>query len=175
LQIPEMIRERRSIRAFSDREVPEKEAELLVEAACLAPSAGNRQPWEFVIVRDDENKRRLAEAAYGQYFIAEAPVVFVVCADPGRSASRYGRRGTELYCLQDTSAAVQNLLLTAKANGLGSRRCSQGCEARRHCSRGLPGRGSVAASEEAPLRGHPQGEVLASSDPCAVGYLSVDR
>ena len=120
MQIPEMIRERRSIRAFSDREVPEKEAELLVEAACLAPSAGNRQPWEFVIVRDDENKRRLAEAAYGQHFIAEAPVVFVVCADPSRSASRYGRRGIELYCLQDTAAAVQNLLLTAKANGLGS-------------------------------------------------------
>lgn len=115
-----MISERRSIRAFTDREISEKEAELLVEAACLAPSAGNRQPWEFVIVRDDENKRRLAEAAYGQYFIAEAPVIFVVCADPSRSASRYGRRGIELYCLQDTAAAVQNLLLTAKANGLGS-------------------------------------------------------
>lgn len=120
MQIPDMISERRSIRAFTDREISEKEAELLVEAACLAPSAGNRQPWEFVIVRDDENKRRLAEAAYGQYFIAEAPVIFVVCADPSRSASRYGRRGIELYCLQDTAAAVQNLLLTAKANGLGS-------------------------------------------------------
>jgi len=120
LQIPGMIRERRSVRAFTDREVSEKEAELLVEAACLAPSAGNRQPWEFVIVRDNESKRRLAEAAHGQYFIAEAPIVFVVCADPGRSASRYGRRGTELYCLQDTAAAVQNLLLTAEANGLGS-------------------------------------------------------
>lgn len=120
LHVPEMIRERRSIRAFTDKEISEGDAELLVEAACLAPSAGNRQPWEFVIVRDEKNKRRLAEAAYGQYFIAEAPIVFVVCADPGRSASRYGRRGTELYCLQDTAAAVQNLLLTAKANGLGS-------------------------------------------------------
>jgi nitroreductase len=120
VQIPDMIEERRSIRAFTDRVISEKEAELLVEAACLAPSAGNRQPWEFVLVRDDENKQRLAEAAYGQYFIAEAPVIFVVCADPRRSASRYGRRGIELYCLQDTAAAIQNLLLTAKANGLGS-------------------------------------------------------
>jgi len=120
MQIPEMIRERRSIRAFSKRDISEDDGELLVEAACWAPSAGNRQTWEFVIVRDGANKQRLAEAAYGQYFIAEAPVVFVVCADPSRSASRYGRRGSELYCLQDTAAAVQNLLLTAKANGLGS-------------------------------------------------------
>ncbi len=120
LQIPDIIRERRSIRAFTDREISEEEAKLLVEAARLAPSAGNRQPWEFVIVRDDENKRRLAKAAHGQYFIAEAPVIFVVCVDPGRSGSRYGRRGVELYCLQDTAAAIQNLLLTAEANGLGS-------------------------------------------------------
>lgn len=119
MRIPEMIKERRSIRAFSDRDISDGDVELLVEAACWAPSAGNRQPWEFVVVRDEENKRRLVEAAYGQSFIAEAPVVFVVCADPSRSASRYGRRGVELYCLQDTAAAVQNLLLTAAANGLG--------------------------------------------------------
>jgi len=120
MRIPELIKERRSIRAFSDRPIPDEDVEVLVEAACWAPSAGNRQPWEFVVVRDGENKRRLVEAAHGQSFIAEAPVVFVVCADPDRSAARYGRRGAELYCLQDTAAAVQNLLLTATANGLGA-------------------------------------------------------
>jgi len=120
MRIPELIKERRSIRAFSDRPIPDEDVEVLVEAACWAPSAGNRQPWEFVVVRDGENKRRLVEAAHGQSFIAEAPVVFVVCADPGRSAARYGRRGAEFYCLQDTAAAVQNLLLTATANGIGA-------------------------------------------------------
>ena len=120
MRIPEAIKKRRSIRAFSDQDISDQDVELLVEAACCAPSAGNRQPWEFVIIRDSDNKRNLAKAAYGQYFLAEAPVVFVVCADPDRSASRYGRRGSELYCLQDTAAAVQNLLLTATANGLGS-------------------------------------------------------
>ena len=120
MRIPELIKERRSIRAFSDRQISDEDVEVLVEAACWAPSAGNRQPWEFVVVRDEKNKRRLVEAAHGQSFIAEAPVVFVVCADPGRSAARYGRRGAELYCLQDTAAAVQNLLLTATANGLGA-------------------------------------------------------
>ncbi|MFQ6053761.1 MAG: nitroreductase family protein [Candidatus Bathyarchaeia archaeon] len=119
MRIPDVIRDRRSVRAFSGGDLSDDDVETLVEAACLAPSAGNRQPWEFVVVRKPENKGRLAEAAYGQSFVAEAPVVFVVCADPGRSASRYGRRGVELYCLQDTAAAVENLLLTAVANGLG--------------------------------------------------------
>lgn len=120
MRIPEMIRDRTSVRAFTHRDISDDDVRLLVEAACLAPSAGNRQPWEFVVVRDGRNKRRLVDAAHGQSFIAEAPVIIVVCADPGRSASRYGRRGAELYCLQDTAAAVQNLLLTAAANDLGS-------------------------------------------------------
>ena len=120
MRIPEVIKVRRSIRSFYDRDLSDAEVAVLVEAACCAPSAGNRQPWEFIVVREGENKHRLAKAAYGQTFIAEAPVVFVVCADPGRSASRYGRRGAELYCLQDTAAAVQNLLLTAVANGMGA-------------------------------------------------------
>ena len=94
--------------------------DLLIEAACCAPSAGNMQPWEFIVVRDEEVKERLAKAAGDQSFISEAPVVCVVCAVPGRSGSRYGDRGRELYCLQDTAAAVQNLMLTASANGLGS-------------------------------------------------------
>jgi nitroreductase len=120
MHIPKMIRDRRSIRAFSDRELSDEDAELLVEAACCAPSAGNLQPWAFIIVRDLETKKKLVQAANGQSFIAEASVVFVVCAILERSASRYGSRGRELYCLQDTAAAVQNLMLTAVANGLGS-------------------------------------------------------
>lgn len=120
MHIPEAIRERKSVRAFTDRDVSFDEAELLVEAACLAPSAGNLQPWEFVVVRDRIVKGKLADAAHGQNFIYQAPVVFVICAVPRRSALRYGRRGSELYCLQDTAAAVQNLILTARENGLGS-------------------------------------------------------
>lgn len=120
MHIPEAIRERKSVRAFTSRDVSDLEAELLVEAACLAPSAGNLQPWEFVVVRDRIMKGKLTDAAHGQSFIYQAPVVFVVCAVPRRSAVRYGSRGRELYCLQDTAAAIQNLLLTAKENGLGS-------------------------------------------------------
>ncbi|MDI3281532.1 MAG: nitroreductase family protein, partial [Bacillota bacterium] len=114
------IRERRSIRRFKPSPIPDATLGRLVEAAALAPSAGNLQPWHFCVVKDEAVRRSLARAAGGQSFIAAAPVALVVCADPLRSASRYGRRGAELYCLQDTAAAVQNLLLAATAFGLGS-------------------------------------------------------
>ena len=67
----------------------------------------------------DELKARLAAAAH-QEFVAEAPVVIVVCAVPGESARRYGERGRSLYSLQDTAAATQNILLAAAELGLGS-------------------------------------------------------
>ena len=120
IRIPEPILERRSIRAYAEGELSREDVEKLIEAAILAPSAGNLQPWEFIAVTDPETKMKLAEAALGQYFIAQAAVVIVVCAVPSRSAARYGRRGSELYCLQDTAAAVANILLTAAANGLGA-------------------------------------------------------
>ncbi|HHX95356.1 MAG TPA: nitroreductase family protein [Clostridia bacterium] len=116
----EAIKERRSTRAFKEDEVPLATITRLVEAACHAPSAGNIQPWQFYIVTDTEKKKSLVKAALGQGFLAQAPVVIVVCAEPERSASRYGQRGSELYCLQDTAAAVQNILLGANALGLGT-------------------------------------------------------
>jgi nitroreductase len=120
LELFEAIRLRRSTRAFTEEEVSEEEVKKLLEAARLAPSAGNIQPWSFVVVRDANIKRRLAEAALNQFFIEEAPVVIVVCADSNRSGQSYGSRGTDLYCIQDTAAAIQNLLLGAVALGLGT-------------------------------------------------------
>ncbi len=108
------------MRAFTREDVSEEEVERLIDAARWAPSAGNIQPWEFVIVTRAETKRRLSVAALDQMFIEEAPVVIVVCADEARSASRYGGRGANLYCLQDTAAATQNILLAAHALGLGA-------------------------------------------------------
>jgi nitroreductase len=118
LDVFEAIMKRRSIRAYASEEVSEEEVERLIEAARWAPSAGNIQPWEFVIVKNAETKRRLAGAALNQTFIQEAPVVIVVCADVGRSSWGYGSRGASLYCLQDTAAATENMLLAATALGL---------------------------------------------------------
>jgi nitroreductase len=120
LDVFEAIKGRRSIRTFKDQEVSAELVEKLVEAARWAPSAGNLQPWEFIIIRKPEVKRKLVEAAQGQSFLEEAPVVLVVCASENRSAQGYGVRGRTLYCLQDTGAAIQNLHLAAYALGLGT-------------------------------------------------------
>jgi nitroreductase len=112
---------RYSVRAFDpDADVPPEQIERLLDAALQAPSAGNRQPWHFYVVRSPALRRALAAAAFGQGFVAQAPIVIVVCANPPRSAARYGTRGHELYCLQDTAAAAEHILLGAVALGLGS-------------------------------------------------------
>ena len=118
MDVFQAIKTRRSIRIFTDKRVTDREVKKLIEAARWAPSAGNIQPWEFIIVKDLKVKHGLCEAAMNQTLIEQAPVVIVVCADPMRSSRRYGSRGTNLYCLQDTAAATQNILLTAHAAGL---------------------------------------------------------
>jgi len=120
MDIFECIKGRRSIRAFTSDPVKEEDLKKILEAAIHAPSAGNLQSWEFVIVRDKDRKLQLARAALNQTFIAEAPVVIVVCANLTRSGRIYGERGRTLYCIQDTAAAIQNILLTAYALGYGT-------------------------------------------------------
>jgi nitroreductase len=121
MDVLEAIKGRRSVRAFeSGRDVSEKTVEGLIDAARWAPSAGNVQPWEFIVVRSLDGKKRLAGAAFNQSFIEEAPVVIVVCADENRSSEGYGQRGRTLYCIQDTAAAIQNIHLAAYSVGLGT-------------------------------------------------------
>jgi nitroreductase len=116
----EAIHRRRSVRKYRPEPVPEDDLRAILNAAISAPSAGNIQPWKFYIVREHGLRRALAEAAYGQTFIEEAPVCIVVVAIPEMSAKRYGDRGWGLYCIQDTAAAVQNILLASTALGYGT-------------------------------------------------------
>lgn len=120
MDVLEAIKTRRSVRNFTNQPVSDRKIEKLLEAARWAPSAGNIQPWEFIVVRDSEIKHGLSQAALDQKFIEQAPVVIVACADPAKSAPRYGSRGINLYCLQDTAAATENMLLAAHAIGLGA-------------------------------------------------------
>jgi len=80
----EAIMKRRSIRKFKSTPVPDEHITELLHAARLAPSGCNAQPWRFKVVKDQETRNKLASAAYDQSFIAEAPVVFVCCADISR-------------------------------------------------------------------------------------------
>jgi len=83
-----------------------------------APSGGDLQAYEVVVVRTPERRRDLARAAYGQDFVAGAPVVLVFFMHPARSAAKYGHRGEALYACQDTTIAAAHAQLAAHALGL---------------------------------------------------------
>ncbi len=120
MELQELVRKRGMVRAFRPDPVPEELVEKLLRNAVRAPSAGNLQAWEFVVVEEPVAKRRLAEAALGQMFVAEAPVVIVTCRNLERNAGRYGDRGRHFYSLIDASFASLMILLSAHAEGLGA-------------------------------------------------------
>jgi nitroreductase len=120
MELDEAIHKRYMVRRYKDEPVPEDLIEKLIINARQAPSVGFMQPAEWIIVKDEEQKTRLARAALNQMFIAEAPVVIVAVANTRRSASRYGQRGREFYSLIDTAFGSMNLLLTARAENLGA-------------------------------------------------------
>lgn len=114
----ELIRARRSVRAYSPAPVEDDKLQAILTAANLAPSAGNLQAYEIYLVRDRQVRLALARAALEQWFISEAPLALVFCANPERSASRYGRRGVRLYALQDATIACTFAMLAVTALGL---------------------------------------------------------
>jgi nitroreductase len=111
MDVFEAIRIRRSIRKFRPKPIPDEKLEMILEAGRLAPSAGNRQPWRFVVVKDPERKRTLAKAADNQTFIADAGVIIVALGDP-EASPRWFR--------QDPMIAVEHMVLAATALGYGT-------------------------------------------------------
>ena len=119
MDVNEAIEKRRSVRAFQEKEVPERFLDLLLKAAISAPSEGNLQPWRFYVIRNERIRQELARAAHNQMFVAEPPVLIVVCIDLDATAP-YGKRGRELYSIQSTAAAIEHILLTAVSLNLGT-------------------------------------------------------
>jgi len=119
MDIFDAIQGRRSVRAYKNKPVEKEKITRLLESAILAPSEGNLQPWKFFVVEHDDKRRELVRAAGNQTFISDAPVAIVVCTDSFATAP-YGIRGKTLYCLQTSGAAIQNMLLSAYAMGLGT-------------------------------------------------------
>lgn len=116
----DVLLQRHSVREFSTRAVEEMKLNKILGAANTAPSAGNLQSYQIVVVRDPKQKAALARAAFDQDFIQAAPLILVFCADPARSAAKYHRRGTELFCIQDATIAASYAQLAAAALGLGA-------------------------------------------------------
>ena len=115
-----LIEERHSIRAYQPTEVEEDKLRSLLHAANRAPSAGNLQAYQIVAVRSPAVRQALALAALDQGSVAQAPVVLVFLADPGRARGKYGHRGETLYSLQDATIACAYAQLAAHDLGLGS-------------------------------------------------------
>jgi len=126
MDVIDAIKKRRSIRNYKPDEIPEEVLNKLLNAMRLAPSAKNRQPWKFIVVRDKETKAKLADACFGQKFIAEAPVVIVACGSEKKAAVKYYeemKNGLVEYesCLPlDIAIALGYLTLAAVEEGLGT-------------------------------------------------------
>jgi len=120
MEIFEAIFNRRSIRKFKPDPVPEDILYKILDAGRWAPSACNRQLWEFVIVREHKTKKRIAnEACFGQKFLIEAPCIIVVFYDDRKERrEEVGPRKHD--SIQSAAAAIQNMLLSAYSMGIGS-------------------------------------------------------
>jgi nitroreductase len=106
----DLIKKRRSIRQYTDQAVTDNQIRQLLEAAMAAPSGSNIQPWEFVVVKDPDIKRQLAQTHTWSSMAADAAVVFVVC----------GNERASHHWVEDASVATENLLLAVTALGLGA-------------------------------------------------------
>lgn len=113
------LKTRRSVKEYKDRKIDIKDLNDILDAARYAPSAGNLQNWRFIIVENEEKRKKLAEACLGQDFISKAPISIVVCDDPEDVVRNYGKRG-KLYAIQDCAVVIQNIMLKANDVGIGS-------------------------------------------------------
>ena len=111
MDVLEAIRNRRSIRSYLDKEVEEEKVDIILEAGRWAPSASNKQAWQFIVVRDLEIRKKLAKAHPFGRWMDQSPVVIVVLGDPEIHPK---------YHLCDPHNAVQNMLLAAFSLGLGT-------------------------------------------------------
>ena len=110
------ISQRSSVRAYKATDVEEDKLKKILEAARLSPSASNRQEWKFIVVRDKETKKKLAKAAFGQSFIAEAPIVIVACGTEPKAIMGCGQPAYTV----NVSIACAFMILQACELGLGT-------------------------------------------------------
>jgi nitroreductase len=116
MEIATALRERRSVRSFDNRDVEEEKLTMVLEAGRLSPSAVNRQEWKFIVVRSGDKRRKLADAACGQSFVGQAPVVLVACATESRAIMTCGQPAYTV----DVSIAFAYMILQACELGLGA-------------------------------------------------------
>ena len=105
------LKERRSIRAFQDKPIPETEIKMILEAGRWAPSASNRQPWQFILIKNKEILEKIANIASYGWFIGEASFAVAIVGKPRTSRNWY---------VVDTSLVSMNMMLMAWSLGIGT-------------------------------------------------------
>jgi nitroreductase len=118
MNVLDAIRNRRSVREYDPRDIPEDVLERMKEVPRLAPSACNNQPWKFVLVRDAALRSEIAKACGRQGFVAGAPVIVVGVGFPEAAYRRMGGNGNSVEV--DLAIALDHLTLAAAAEGMGS-------------------------------------------------------
>ncbi|TEU06363.1 MAG: nitroreductase [Candidatus Aminicenantes bacterium] len=118
MKVLDVIQKRRSVRKYKEDPIPEKALMRVLEAARLAPSGKNFQPWKFIIVKDKALKEKLAQASAGQFFMAEAPIIIVGCGFPDNCYAHMGRYMKSWSV--DVTIALEHLILQAQEEGLGT-------------------------------------------------------
>jgi len=119
MEVGECIKTRRSIRKFLDVKIAQEKIVQILEAGRMAPTAGNLQNHEIIVVTDSGIKKSVAEACLEQYWIAKAPVILVVIAEHGVQKVHYGKRG-ETYSIQSAANVAMNMILAAHSLGVAS-------------------------------------------------------
>jgi len=109
----EVIYNRRSIRKYSSKDLDDKEIKEVISAGMAAPSAGNQQPWEFIVVKDPKKLEAITKVHPYAQMLKEAKAAIIVCADLNREKHKG-------YWVQDCSAATQNMLLEASSRDIGT-------------------------------------------------------
>ena len=117
MDLYDVIRTRRSVRSYKGDAIPANVLHRVLDAARMAPSANNTQPWKFIVVKDPATRKKVAEVSFAQSFIAEAPVVIVCCGR--RYHDAYSWIADNMY-LVDVTIAVDHLTLAARNEGLGT-------------------------------------------------------
>lgn len=128
MNIFKAIEKRRSIRNFKNKSVSDEKILKIIDAAIKAPSAGNMQPWEFFVIKNEKTKAKIVDSTFmgysksgkSQEWLNKAPILIIACIDIKRPGARYGMQGVEKYSLLDISGAIENMLLAATALDLGS-------------------------------------------------------
>ena len=120
MDVFDCIRTRRSIRKYKDKPVPWDNIVEIMQAGKYAPFAGNITNVKFIVVKNEDKRRAIAEASAQQYWMQDAPIHIVMVGEPEKAERYYGTRGVRLYTIQGVSAAIENMLLTAHSLGLGS-------------------------------------------------------